>query len=314
MARFVDVNYNLTLGDAAPLSQQWSPLVNTTGDHEDFKDRYDSPSRTNVLKFLLFDEENPNSIISCINKARESARTVREVLPAEIWEHLNRFRMLVFEASKSDKALEQPYDFCEAVRMASHLTCGIAESSMLHDEAWSFLQAGRLIERADKTSRIVDVQYFLLLPKVTDVGTSLDINRWSSLLKSADALNMYRRAQGRITPSKVAQFLILNQFFPRSMLFCVSKTQDCLSKMSQTGVKREDLESEKRLKQLIDRLSTIQIEEIVEQGMHNFIDQFQGALNAIGTAVHKDYFNTQIQQQRMSEDEGQLKSSLQSQS
>jgi uncharacterized alpha-E superfamily protein len=314
VARFVDVNYNLTLGDAAPLAQQWSPLVNTTGDHEDFKERFDSPSRRNVLQFLLFDQENPNSIISCINKARESARTVREVLPAEIWEHLNRFRMLVHDASKSNKALEHPYDFCESVRMASHLTCGIAESSMLHDEAWSFLQTGRLIERADKTSRIVDVQYFLLLPKVTDVGTSLDINRWSSLLRSADALNMYRRARGRITPSKVAQFLILNPIFPRSMLFCVSKTQECLLKMNQTGVKRDDLESEKRLKQLVDRVSTIEIEEIIEQGMHNFIDQFQGALNAIGTAVHKDYFNTQIQQRRLAADEGQVKAGLQSQS
>jgi uncharacterized alpha-E superfamily protein len=299
VARFVDVNYNLMLGDSTALSEQWSPLIYTTGDQEDFKKRYDGSSRENALQFLLFDSENPNSILSCINNARECARTVREVLPSSTWEQLNRFRMLVQRASKTGKALEHPYDFCESVRTASQLLAGISSSSMLHDEAWAFKEMGRFIERADKTSRIVDVQYFLLLPKVEDIGTSIDIVRWSSLLKSADALNMYRRTHGRITPEKVAKFLILNPIFPRSIRFCVNRVQDCLARMRGSEPPREELPSEVLADQLANRLNTVEINEIIEQGMHAFIDQFQGAINSLGRSVYSDFFNTENQRKRI---------------
>jgi len=298
VARFVDVNYNLTLGDSSSLTEQWSPLIYTTGDQKDFHERYSNASRENALKFLLFDAENPNSILSCISKARESARTIREVLPSSIWEQLNRFRILVMEASESGKAYSQPYDFCESVRTASQLLTGIAISSMLHDEAWSFQQMGRYIERADKTSRIVDVQYFLLLPKVEDVGTSIDIVRWSSLLKSADALDMYRRTHGRIVPEKVAQFLILDPIFPRSIRFCANQVQNCLTSMREHDTDREELPSEILSGQLTSRLNTVAIEEIIEQGMHAFIDQFQGAINSLGNIVYADFFNTKNQTRR----------------
>jgi uncharacterized alpha-E superfamily protein len=293
VARFVNVNYNLTLGNSSPLGEQWSPLVYTTGDHQDFEDRYDGPTRENVLRFLLFDRENPNSIYSCISHAREAARTVREVLPSGIWEQLNRFYLLVKNASGSDEPIQQPYDFCDSIRMASNLLVGIQDSSMLHDEAWSFVRAGRFIERADKTSRIVDVQYFLLLPKARDVGSSIDVIRWSSLLKSADALNMYRRTYGRLAPEKVAQFLILDPIFPRSIRFCVSEVAECLQQTARLEQSIGDSPSGRLVGQLLGRLEQITIEEIIEQGMHAFIDHVQGALNLVGSAVQNDYFNSQ---------------------
>jgi len=298
VARFVDVNYNLTLGESASLAEQWSPLIYTTGDQEDFQERYPEASRNNALQFLLFDAENPNSILSCISNARECARTVREVLPASIWEQLNRFHLLVRDAAEKGDAFAQPYDFCESVRTASQLLAGISMSSMLHDEAWSFKQVGRFIERADKTSRIVDVQYFLLLPKAEDVGTSIDVVRWSSLLKSADALGMYRRTHGRIEPNKVAQFLILNPIFPRSIRFCVNQVQECLEKMRKSEFDAGELPSEVLVAQLATRLNTVSIEEIIEQGMHAFIDQFQGAINQLGNTIYADFFNTENQRQR----------------
>ena len=298
VARFVDVNYNLTLGDSSTFTEQWLPLIFTTGDQDDFLKRYGDSTRKNSLEFLLFDAENRNSILSCISQARECARTVREVLPNAIWEQLNRFRMLVLQASQDGAAFEQPYDFCESVRNASQLLSGIALSSMLHDECWWFKQIGRYIERADKTSRIVDVQYFLLLPKVEDVGSSIDIVRWSSLLKSADALDIYRRTHGRIAPEKVAQFLILDPRFPRSMRFCANQVQDGLTRMRENEPQREDLPSEKLAMQLTERLNTVTIEEIIEQGMHAFIDQFQGAINSLGSIVYTDFFNTKDQTQR----------------
>ncbi|MFK7821972.1 MAG: alpha-E domain-containing protein [Planctomycetaceae bacterium] len=298
VARFVDVNYNLTLGESSSLAEQWWPLINTTGDHQDFRKRYDNASRENALKFLLFDAENPNSILSCIAKARECARTVREVLPSAIWEQLNRFKMLVEKASESGKAYDQPYDFCESVRMASQLLNGISIASMLRDEAWSFSQIGRYIERADKTSRIVDVQYFLLLPKVEDIGTSIDIVRWSSLLKSAEALDMYRRTHGRILPNKVAEFLILDPLFPRSIRYSVDLVESNLASMRAKDTPRDDLPSEVLVAQLVSRLHSVTIEEIVDLGMHTFIDQLQGVLNSLGNTIYADFFNTLNQHQR----------------
>ena len=298
VARFVDVNYNLTLGESTTLSEQWLPLIYTTGDQDDFQERYGEATRNSTLQFLLFDSDNPNSILSCISKARECARTVREVLPLAIWEQLNRFRMLVLEASKDQSAIEQPHDFCESVKTASQLLTGIAISSMLHDESLQFEQMGRFIERADKTSRIVDVQYFVLLPKVEDVGTSIDIVRWSSLLKSADALQMYRRIHGRIEPEKVAQFLILDPSFPRSMRFCANQVQACLVAMREGESERDDLPSERLAGQLTARLNSVTIEEIIQQGLHSFIDQFQGAINSLGNIVYADFFNTSNQTPR----------------
>ena len=298
VARFVDVNYNLSLGDSGAFAQQWSPLIYTTGDQDDFNERYGNPTRENALQFLLFDRDNPNSIIRCIDSARENARTMREILPTATWEHINRFRMLVKEASDKGAAIEQPHDFCESVKTASQLLDGISSSSMLHDDAWSFSQLGRFIERADKTSRIVDVQYFLLLPKAEDIGTAIDVVRWSSLLRSADALNMYRRTHGRIVPEKVARFLILEPTFPRSICFSVNQIRNCLDAMRSAEAERDALASEKLAEQLANRLNTVEVEEIIEQGLHLFIDQCQGAINSLGNFIYSDFFDTENQRQR----------------
>lgn len=301
VARFVSVTDALSLGDSALVNNQWSPLVYTTGDHEDFEARYSEATRENVLTFLLFDKKNANSILSCISNARESARTVREVLPSEVWEQLNKFWRLVVRASSEGHVEKQPYDFCESVRMASHLIFGAAQSSMLRDEAWSFLQAGRNLERADKTSRIVDVQYYMLLPKLEDVGQSVDINRWSAMLRSVGALQMYRRTYGRMSPSKVARFLILDDRFPRSIRCCVQDVEACLLEMAPAQGQAESrvLKSELLAGQLSGRLSQLTIEEIIDQGMHAFIDQLQGALNSLGIAINDDFFDVQAQQRRL---------------
>ena len=181
VARFIDVNQNLTLGEGQTLSKQWAPLVYTTGDHEDFLERYGQPSREHVLRFLAYDRDNPNSILTCVERARENARCVREVIPVTLWEQLNKFYLMVVAAADdADTAaaiIRSPSQFCEQVKLASQTVVGITENAMSHGEAWHFARIGRLIERADKTSRIVDVQYFLLLPHVDDIGTSLDVVR-----------------------------------------------------------------------------------------------------------------------------------------
>ncbi len=290
VARFIDVNYNLTLGETDALGNQWAPLVSTTGDQEAFEKRYGSPTRENVLQFLSFDEENPNSIVSCAAMARENARTIREIIPSVVWEELNKFFFMVRSTSRADTTLDQPQDFCERVRLASHLIVGATDATMSHGEAWHFSRLGRLLERADKTSRIVDVQYFILLPDASDVGSALDVVRWSALLKSASALEMYRRQHGKIVPKLVADFLILDRQFPRSMHFCVMRAHDSLRNITGSAAGTFQNIAEQRMGRLNANMDYTSIRDIVEKGMHQYIDDFQTQLNVIGDAIREEFF------------------------
>lgn len=294
VARFIDVNYSLTLGYGNAFADQWEPLVYTSGDHDLFKKNYDSATRDNVLQFLAFDRDNPNSIISCVIAGRENARTIRETITSTMWEHVNRFYLMVEAASGDRRTLQDPTSFCDTVKNASHALVGATYTTMSHGEAWHFLRLGRLLERSDKISRIADVQYYLLLPKAEVIGGSLDIVRWSALLRSNSALEMYRRIHGAITPNNVAQFLILNRDFPRSIRYCLIGSQQSISEItgSRPGTFRL------RTEQLIGRLSSefdyMKIEEIIEQGMHEFIDDFQTRINSVGKAIHDDFFTMPV--------------------
>jgi uncharacterized alpha-E superfamily protein len=290
VARFVDVNHNLEIDLGQSAGRQWAPLVATTGDEEPFHERYDAVTRANVIQFLAFDAENPNSILSCVRWARENARTIREVISSAMWEEINKFYHMVRKASQSRELLEQPYEFCNRVKLASHLLVGVTDCTMSHGEAWHFARMGRLIERADKTSRIVDVKYFILLPDPKDVGTSLDVVQWSALLKSASALEMYRRVYGRILPTRVIEFLLLDRDFPRSMHYCVIKALDSLHMI--TGGTPGMYSS--RVEQLLGRLRAemdyMAIDDIIDRGLHEYIDSFQVRLNHIGDAVREEFF------------------------
>jgi uncharacterized alpha-E superfamily protein len=265
-------------------------LVDTTADQDRFSDRYAEPTRDNVLQFLSFDEENPNSILSCVSRARENARSIREIIPGVVWEQLNKFFFMVRSDAQFRTTLEQPQEFCERVRLASHTLVGALDGTMAHDEAWHFARLGRLLERADKTSRIVDVQYYLLLPNARDVGNALDVVRWSALLKSASALEAYRRKYGKIVPRRVAELLILDRHFPRSMHFGVIKALDSLRSISGSDAGTYSNHSEQLMGRLRSMMDYADISDILRGGLHEFIDDFQSQLNAIGAAVHQDFF------------------------
>jgi uncharacterized alpha-E superfamily protein len=290
VARFIDVNLNLTLDMPAEIGEQWGPLVNTTGDLELFSKRYKVPTRENVMHFLTFDRDNPNSILSCVRHARENARSVREVISSEMWEQANRFYLLVKDASKNKSLGENPHDFYASVKLESHLFDGITEATMSHGEAWHFLQVGELLERADKTSRILDVKYYILLPDVQAVGTAIDNIQWAALLKSASALEMYRKHSKQIDPTKVADFLILNRDFPRSILSCLDRAAHSLHAITGSSEDAFNNKAEQGLGRLLGELNYTQIDEIIHDGLHEFLDKLQSRLNRIDDAIYETYF------------------------
>jgi len=289
-ARFVDVNLNLTLDLGGVLSNQWDPLINTSGDHEQFYARYGTATQKNALSMLAFDEQNPNSIVSCLKSARENARTIREIIAAAVWEELNKFYWFVTDAARNGQGADNPFEFFNQVKRSGQLIVGIMEATMSRGEAWHFAQMGRLLERADKTSRILDVKYYILLPSVADVGTPLDAIQWSALLKSASALEMYRKRHGRITPDEVTEFLILDAEFPRALRFCLRGTEESLHAVTGTDPGTFRNQAERRLGQLRSELDYAQIGDIIETGLHEFIDSFQRKLNLVGEAVQATFF------------------------
>ncbi|MEO0532589.1 MAG: alpha-E domain-containing protein [Cyanobacteria bacterium P01_A01_bin.123] len=292
VARFVEVNLNLLLDAPAGIPQNWEPLVTTTGDLAFFRDRYGAATADNVLTFLTFDADYPNSILSCLRSARENARSVREIISSEMWEQVNAFYLTVKTAAQQG-SLSDVHSFYPEVKMASHLFAGVMDATMSHNEGWHFGKLGRLLERADKTARILDVKYFILLPSVKDVGSPLDDLQWMALLKSASAYEMYRKCQYRITPQNVIEFLILNREFPRSIQSCLLEAEHSLCKISGTVTGTWQTASDRALGRVRSELDYITIEEIMQQGIHEFLDGLQRRINDVGNQVFTDFFALQ---------------------
>jgi uncharacterized alpha-E superfamily protein len=187
-------------------------------------------------------------------------------------------------------ALDNPYDFYEQVRLTGQQFQGITDATMTHGEAWQFCRVGRAIETADKTSRILDVKYFILLPTPRDVGTPYDDIQWSALLRSASAFEMYRQRHGRITPARVVDFLVLDREFPRAVLYCLTEANESLHAISASKTGSFSNRPEQLLGQLRAELAYTRADEIISGGLHEFVDDLQKRLNLVGGAVCDTFF------------------------
>jgi uncharacterized alpha-E superfamily protein len=291
VARFIDVNLNLMLETPIHHRSGWESLVMTTGDQAWFEKHYETANSNNVGWFLTFDEEYPNSILSSLTAARQNARTVREVISREMWQELNEFYLMVKEASQSPFSLEEMSSFYSRVKMMGIHYAGATDATLSRGDAWSFARMGRHLERADKTSRILDVKYYLLLTDLKEVGTTFDQLGWNALLNSASALQMYRQLHHLTTPQNVAKFLLFNRFFPRAILYCVTEAQKSLHGISGTPPSGCANEAERLLGSLQAELNYTRIEDVMTVGLHEYIDKLQLALNDAGIAVTEEFFS-----------------------
>ena len=290
VSRFIDVNLQMMLDLPSGSNQQWRPLVSISGDDSVFASRYAAATRENVIKFLALDMENPNSIVSCLRAARENSRTVREAISSEMWEQVNTSYLAINAAASNPLLIHSPYSFFNEVKKASQLFDGVAEATMLRGEGWHFFRMGRLVERADKTSRLLDVKYYILLPSLTDVGTPLDDIQWAAVLRSASALEMYRKRHGHIAPEQIVEFLVLDHEFPRSIHHCLTAANDSLHSISGTPVGMYRNPAEQRLGQLRAELAYADTEHIIKRGLHEFLDSFQTKLNLADQCIYDTFF------------------------
>lgn len=291
-ARFLDVNFNLALDLPPELRQQWKPLIQTSGAEKLFEELYNEYNQENVISFICFDERNSSSILSCITHARENARLLRSSLTKEIWEHINSVYHKVWLHKKENATLtDDPRSFVSDIKQASQLYYGINDNTVSQNEAWHFGKLGTYLERADNISRILDVKYHILLPSVNSVGTTLDWIQWVALLKSASAFNMYSRKFGEVKPYHVAEFLVMDPEFPRSIYYCLEKANQSLHAISENFKSGFSNQAEKLIGILISEISYSGIDDIFRQGLHEFLDLTQLKIIDIGNAVHETYFS-----------------------
>jgi uncharacterized alpha-E superfamily protein len=290
IARFIDVHLQLVLDAPEGQEHQWQPLVNATGDQDEFSERYGPATQDKVLEFITFDPQNPNSILSCLQAARENARGVREVISSAMWLQLNKFYLMVNSAGSAPIDLDVAAEFFHEVKLSSHLFTGITDATMTHGAAWHFSQIGRMLERADKTSRIVDMKYYMLLRSPEEVGTPIDHIQWAAVLRSASAFEMYCKRPDRISPAGVVEFLMLDPEFPRSVRFCLKSARDSLQLITGTPLDTFRDAPEQVLGQICADLAFVTVDEMFRYGLHEYIDQFQVNLNRTGQAIFDRFF------------------------
>ena len=290
LARFVDVTFNLILDQPEQEDSQWEPLIYITGDEAVYRESYGRSTASNVINFLVFDTNYAGSILSCLMAARENARTVREAISSEAWEQINSFYHMVRGASKSDGSSQTAPEFFDSIREQSQLFNGILDATLSHASGWHFANLGRLLERADKTSRILDVKYFTLLPGPDAVGTTLDDLQWSSVLRSVSGFETYRKQFHTITIHRVVEFLVLDRYFPRAIQFCVDRADESLHAISGSPQNTFQNSAEQRLGRLKAELAYSDVKSIIDTGLHEFIDDFQVKLNSVASSIQDNFF------------------------
>lgn len=293
-ARFMDVSFNLSLELPPNVSEQWQPLVVTTGDWELYELLHKSVSKQKVIHFLGFDPKNPNSIYNCIINARENARSIRPEITKELWSQINYLYYFVKDGlSKKIWMKRDPRIFFDEIKKGCQLFWGIIDATIARTEGWHFGRIGKMLERADKTSRILDVKYHLLLPSAEYVGSPLDTIQWAALLKSVSAYDMYRKLNGKLTSTGIAGFLILNKEFPRSILLCLEHVTISLKMISGKTNGYDNL-AEKEIGLLTSQLEYADINEIIGSGMHEYLDNIQIKLNKLSQSIADIFFSTEV--------------------
>ena len=293
-ARIVDVNIQLLLdfedqhgGDG---TRHWLPILATLEDQELFEKVHAEMSGDAVMSFVTFEKKNPHSIVSCVTKARENARTVREQISSEMWEQINRLFLFLNSPSAQGGFADSPIDFYRSLVDSLHSFQGITDATMTHGEGWQFLQTGKFLERADSTSRVLDIKYHILLPSGERVGGTVDITQWMAVLRSCSAMEAFLKiSHGQVSSWQVAEFLILHDKFPRSLRFCVDSLDLALHSISGTDRAHFSNEAERLCGMLRSNLDYTTIKTVFQFGLHQYLDQTQLRLMEISAALVETY-------------------------
>ena len=289
LARILDVNETFSRDSRG--GQNWRSIVQLNSDEDRFFATHERASGHSVVNFYVIDSDNPTSIVSAIRFARENARTLRPLISTEMWVQLNVFYNRLASLEAADLAPGNLAGLFASIKEACQTHTGITEGTFFRDQGWYFYQIGRYIERADQTTRLLDIKYHLLLPDISDVGSPVDVSQWNALLRSAAGYHAYRRLHAvSTTPARVAGFLLLNTAFPRSVHHCVREVGRLLAEVKSRYSLRRGNDAAEELDRLQVLLGTLDIETILRGGLHEFLDSIQGQLIAVTREISTAFF------------------------
>lgn len=288
IARFLEVSYQLNLDHSSLDDEQWGPLIEITGDMALFKARYGTPTRDNIMHFLMFNPEYPNSIARCLSTARSIAKGMRETVSDDMFREINALGKLVPEATREKAHFHtRVFQLCREIKRDAMLIEAMASETIERGQGYHFWRVGRYLERADKTSRLLHVKYFHLLPHLDAVGTPIDDLQWSAVLESMDAKGTYIRTRGLIAPDKVVDLMVLDQGHPRAILFCLNAVLESLYRITRDKPEKPH----EILEVLCEKLLALSAKEIIEIGMNEFIDDLQLSFNDVNNAIHTHFIS-----------------------
>lgn len=287
-ARLISVNTHLLLDLPPGIAPGWLPLVDITGSRARFDASYKRAAERDVVQFLVADRDNSGSIVTSLNLARENARSLRDVLPAETWEELNRFFMRFSEELPAGLSRAARFDFLKRSVLVSQTLTGMLDGTMSRSDAYTFMMLGRNLERADMTSRIIDVRSAQLLPADASELRPFDAIQWMSVLRSLSGYEMYRLGRhARVHRADVLEFALRDERFPRSCLFCLLQIELCMHGLTRSGGARNALVNACQF------LTGADLGSLDQQGLHELIDKVQLHLTALHDTIAGSYFPRQ---------------------
>ena len=288
-ARLIEAGFRMALTrDLVTSQQEWRSVVATVGHTKPYELYNGTYTGIQVWNFLLRDRNNPGSVLAMIEGARSAARAVRTALTREVWEAVNESWMVIREALVRPVREASLGQVLGIIRRQAMLVRGAVDGSMLRSENFNFFRIGTFIERGDNTARILDVKYYVLLPSLAWVGSRLDNVQWESVLRSVSGERAYRWLNaGSIDPKGIAEFLLLDQRFPRSLNFCLDNLRSNLASLAhQYG---HESSAHEVLRGVSSRFHESSIETIFEAGLHQFIQSFIAQNRQVAQAIEHDY-------------------------
>ena len=295
-ARLIEINllHLLEAEDALPEAAQWKPLLSITSSEEVFAQCYQGAPITapRIIEFLTVERSNPNAIRTSLRMARENARVVRDRISKEMWEALNELWFELEHVLAGGLRPERAAPLYAEVRNGVARFHGLTSNTMMRGRGWGFYLVGTFLERADMTARILDVKYHLLLPDLSLVGSPLDYYQWAALLKSLSGFEAFRRRYHEgLRPIDVGEFVIFEPDFPRSLRFAVDRMQNALQKVGDHDAQSATVAV---MQQLMTRLEQSSAEQVFEQGLHEFLEEFLQQIAALNDTLQADYFQAQF--------------------
>jgi uncharacterized alpha-E superfamily protein len=292
VARLLDVWFHLELdlhGAGAPYELHWTSLAAILQQQVPALGKDTSP-QVAISHWLTFELDNPNSVMACLARARLNARSIRGTINSEVWRELNKLYWKLGEPEFVRRAKESPYEFYQAVECGSALVQGLCDAASSHDEGWQFMQLGKFLERADKTLRILDVQYHVLRELTNPADLPLLNLHWAGVLRSCRAYEPYQRLYvGRVEPERVVEFLLLRADFPRSVRFCLEATARALAGIEGDGGGRDLSKADRLLGLMLSELRYRELDTILQGDLHEFLSQLWDRCALVSRAVQERY-------------------------